>query len=165
MKDQARHHYWPYRLLSIFDNFIAVLFLFSVMVNFGAVGFYPPLLLPLFIALSILVYTNLSAVFARQVLQSRRPLRSKLKDWIKVNAYVTLVYAVFQFVVISVALISGTLIEKVSDTFGLPAGTLRGMMIFLMLCSAGFVVHVIMTLRYLKQYRSFFQDSPTRTSE
>ena len=160
MKDPQQRRFLGYRILGVFNNFIAVLFLFSVIVNFGAVGFYPPLLLPLFIAFSILIYTNLSAVFARQVLLDRKPLKHRLKDWIKVNAYVTLIYSAFQFALLLIALLGTTLIEKLGSNFGVPAGTIRGMVIFLMGSSILFIVHVILTFRYLRSFKDYFQHPP-----
>ncbi|GAA4304105.1 hypothetical protein [Compostibacter hankyongensis] len=160
MEDNRSGGFWTYRILGIFNNFIAVLFLFGVMVNFGIAGFQPSLLLPLFIAFSILLYTNLSVVFARQVLQARKYLRTRLKDWIRVNAYVTLIYSVFQFLLLLVVLTGSNVLETMGERLGMSVGTVRGVALFCMASSVLLGVHVVLSFRYLRRYGAYFQDPP-----
>jgi hypothetical protein len=162
--DQPGNQYWPYRILGIIDNFIAVLFLFLVLINFAASGFQPSLLLYVFISLAVLIYTNLSAVFARHVMVRKNLLRPKLKDWIKVNAIVTILYACITLAMLIWLMMNGTQIQNVIDNYSkeVPAemmkNAIHGAIYFFIVCMCLLIIHVIMTFRYLKQYKDHFRN-------
>lgn len=149
--------YLFYRILGSIDNFIAIFFLFVMLLNFAAMGFNTALLLPLFISLSILLYTNFAAVFARHVMVKGNFLRYKIKEWIKVNAYVTIIYAILVIVLISWSLADGTVIEKLTETVQVPASTVHQLMVIILVCMLLLAVHVVMTFRYLKQFQDRFR--------
>lgn len=150
--------YLFYRILGSIDNFIAIFFLFVMLLNFAAMGFNTALLLPLFISLSILLYTNFAAVFARHVMVKGNFLRHKIKEWIKVNAYVTIIYAVLVILLISWSLAEGGVIEKLSETVQVPGSTIHQLMFVIMFCMVLLAVHVVMTFRYLKQFQDHFRE-------
>lgn len=162
--DQPGNQYWPYRILGIVDNFIAVLFLFLVLINFAASGFQASLLLYVFISLAVLIYTNLAAVFARHVMVRKNFLRPKLKDWIKVNAIVTILYACITLAMLIWLMINGTQIQKVIDNYTkeVPAEMMKnaiyGAIYFSIVCMGLLIIHVIMTFRYLRQYKDHFRN-------
>lgn len=154
---QQAKKYLFYRILGSIDNFIAILFLFAMLVNFATMGFNTMLLLPLFISVSILLYTNFAAVFARHVMVKGNYLRYKLKDWIKVNAYVTIIYAAFIFFAIGWALIEGEVLKTISKNMDIPLDIIYQFFYFVMFCMALLAIHVIMTFKYLKQFSSHFR--------
>jgi hypothetical protein len=158
MEDQKKKKYWAYRILGNIDNFIAILFLFAIMVNFAAMGFNLSLLLPVFISFSVLLYTNLSAVFARYVMVKGNFLRYRLKDWIKVNAYVTVIYAAFMICAMLWALIDNTSIQRISSTMDVPENLLQNAIYILMICMILLIIHVILTFHYLKEFNDHFRD-------
>jgi hypothetical protein len=158
MEEQKIKRYLAYRILGNIDNFIAILFLFALLVNFAATGFNMSLLLPVFISFSILLYTNLTAVFARYVMVKGNFLRFKLKEWIKVNAYVTIIYASFVILIMTWGLLEKTSLQKVSSTMGVPENLLHNAIFILMACMVLLIVHVVLTFQYLKQFRDSFRD-------
>lgn len=162
--ERPLNQYWPYRILGIIDNFIAILFLFMILVNFAAMGFNSTLLLYLFISLAVLIYTNLTAVFARHVMVRGNYIRMKIKDWIKVNAFVTILFAGITSATMVWALLNDAFIEKVISNYAteVPGDTLRsmlyGIIFFLLICMVLLVVHVIMTFRYLRRFDDRFKN-------
>lgn len=158
MEEEKKNQYWVYRLLGIVDTFIAVLFLFVVLINFAAMGFVTSLLLPVFISLSVLLYVNLATVFARYVMVKGNFLRASLKEWIKVNAYVTIIYAVVVMLILSWKLNDQHFLKQVSATVDVPQNLLVNVCVFFIVCMGLLAVHVLMTFRYLKQFRDHFKD-------
>lgn len=158
MEEAPRKGYWGYRLLGIIDTFIAILFLFAVLVNFAVMGFSPSLLLPIFISLSVLLYVNLATVFTRYVMIKGHFLRHRLKDWIKVNAYVTLIYAALVILVTAWMLTDTSLMEKISHKMSLPEPLLVNTSALLIVCMTLLFLHVLLTFRYLRQFAGHFRD-------
>lgn len=52
-------------------------------------------LLPLFIMACVCIYTFCANVFNMKVIVKNKTAKAKLKDWIKVNAFVTSIFAVY----------------------------------------------------------------------
>lgn len=158
MEEHARPGYWFYRILGFIDNLIAFFFLFATLINFAAMGVNPTLLLPLFIAISLLIYTNLAGIFARQVLVQGKTMKASLKDWIKVNGIVTLIYSIVLLMAMGTVLASQSLIGQLSKTIDYPVNMIRGVAVFMVVCSVLLLVHVLQTLKYLKRFGASFQD-------
>lgn len=158
MEQESKKQYWGYRLLGMVDTFIAILFLFVVLINFGVTGFNTSLLLPIFISLSVLLYVNLATVFTRYVMLKGNILRARIKDWIKVNAYVTLAYAVLVILLLSWKLNDTHFLTEISQTVNVPVSLLVNVCIFFMICMALLAIHVALTFRYLRQFASYFRD-------
>jgi len=158
MEQEIKKQFWGYRLLGIIDTFIAVLFLFVVLINFAVMGFSTSLLLPVFISLSVLLYVNLATVFARYVMVKGGYIRYRLKDWIKVNAYVTLTYAILVIILISWKLNDAHFLKEVSTAVNVPVSLLVNVCIFFVVCMALLALHVLLTLRYLRRFADHFRD-------
>ena len=161
--------YLLYRILGFVNNFIAIFFLFITIMSFAAVGFQSSLLLYLFIFLAILIYTNLTAVFARHVMVRGNYLRSRLKDWIKVNAFVALLFGVFMVASIVFVLVDQAFIQKITEMYAGMEGVtedmirqmvpmIKGVVIFFGICMLMLVLHVILTFRYLKHFERYFRN-------
>lgn len=149
--------YYFYRILGAVDNFIAIFFLFIMLLNFAAMGLNTMLLLPLFVSISILLYTNFTAVFARHIMVKGNYLRYRIKEWIKVNAYVTIIYAILVVLLITWSLTEGSAIKTLSENMDIPAGIIHQMMFVILCCMVLLAVHVVMTFRYLKQFNDHFR--------
>lgn len=163
MEQEIKKQYWGYRILGMIDTFIAILFLFVVLVNFGVMGFSTSLLLPIFISLSVLLYVNLATVFTRYVMLKGNFLRFKLREWIKVNAYVTLCYSVLVIILVAWKLNDLKFLEEVSKTVNVPVSLLVNVCIFFILCMALLAVHVLLTFRYLREFADHFRDPENPT--
>ncbi len=166
---QPKKKYLLYRILGGINNFIAIFFLFLTFMSFLAMGLQPSLLLYFFVFLSILIYTNLSTVFARHVMIKGNFLRRKLKDWIKVNAIVALLFGGFMVVSIAFVLSNQSFESKVTELYSNMEGVTdqmiqqaipvaKGILIFFGICMISLIIHVILTFKYIKQFEAHFQD-------
>lgn len=167
LPEKPKKRYLFYRILGYINNFVAIFFLFLTLMSFAITGFQSSILLYLFIFLAILIYTNLTAVFGRHVMVRGNKLRSKLKDWIKVNAIVALLFAGFMLVSILFVFLDQSFVQKVTDMYANMQGVtdemiekmipmLKGVIGFFGLCMLILIVHVIMTFRYLKEFSDHF---------
>lgn len=165
--------YLFYRILGGINNFVAIFFLFLTLMSFAALGLQPSLLLYLFIFISILIYTNLTTVFARHVMVRGHYIRKRMKDWIKVNAIVALLFSGFMLVSIIFVLSNPSFVEKITELYANMEGVteemiqqaipvVKGMLIFFVVCMASLTVHVILSLKYLKAFADRFKDEVDR---
>ncbi len=144
--------------------FIDVLFLMSALANPGA--------LILVFALGCLVlYTILSNRFLKLGIEAEQPLSLKSRDWIKVNAMVSLVLCGLFFLDgISVLISSNQILYKYIDDFilqkpGIPKeataemllSLIKAISVFLLITGAIGLVHITMTLRFIKKYGYLFE--------
>ena len=74
--------------IALFFGFIDVLFLMSALANPGALIF-------VFIIACLVIYTFTSFKFYRLGVQREQPLTKGLKDWVKVNAIVSIFFMQF----------------------------------------------------------------------
>lgn len=153
--------YKIYRIMGIVISFVTSLFLFSSILNFFIVGFQPALLLPLFIMIALTIYASLSNVFGREVILGGRHIRPGIKDYIKVNAYVGLVYGGLQMISLVVLLFSRDLINQFFKSYPVSPSIFYGMMIFGFCFSTLLIIHILLTLRYLKRFGEYFRQEQT----
>lgn len=83
-----------YRILSfiitIFAFFIALSLVMLIPVSLVTPAFW----LPVFLLVAVVLYTWFSNKFQRLVLRKEEVVRASLKDWIKVNGYVTIGFSI-----------------------------------------------------------------------
>ncbi|HVX49430.1 MAG TPA: hypothetical protein VHB48_04705 [Chitinophagaceae bacterium] len=130
----------------------------------------PSLLLPVFIYFAVAMYTFASFIFFVKGVQAGKPMKASLKDWIKVNAYVSIIFALFAILATLTYLGSPQLQKIVADNFDkfkTAMGQqsideskfllfLKRSLIFLAVYSAVLVTHIIITLRIIKKYAGLF---------
>ncbi|MHB1922397.1 MAG: hypothetical protein ACYCOO_09195 [Chitinophagaceae bacterium] len=153
--------YYVYRILGVLNNLIAILFLFSVIANISVMGFFSSILVPLFLSVCLLIYTNLTMVFAKRVLAGHQSLKVKWMDWIRVNAYVTIGYAAILLLSMSTFLFNQQLSMKVMQMLRAQNSKITLLQLqevagFLLVCALSLIVHVLFTFWYLKTYQSYF---------
>lgn len=151
--------FWGYRILGIVNLFVSVLFMFSAVVNLLMLGFDPKVVLIFFIAFAFLAYSNLTSVFARQVLVGRKPLSHRIRDWIRVNSIVTLVCSGIGSVLFVSALLNWSVVEQYikENNIPLPQNFFLGALIFFTVSSILLLIHSLFTFKYLRQYGEYFQ--------
>ena len=90
-----------YRIISIFINFIALMFAISLVMSLPVLLSSPLNLLSSFIIVSIVLYSWFSYKFSRSVLQLKQPVKSNLRDWIRVNGIVAIIYCIMVIIAVS----------------------------------------------------------------
>ena len=82
-----------YRILSIFINIIGVFIAVSLVVIIPLFITVPILWLPVFLIIAVVLYTWFSNKFRQKVLMRNENVNHTLRDWIKVNGYVAIVFS------------------------------------------------------------------------
>ena len=82
-----------YRLLSFLLAPIAVLFSISALFLIGTALSNPAMLFPLFLIICIAIYSFASLHFLIKGIDGRKYLGKSSKDWLKVNAYACIIFA------------------------------------------------------------------------
>jgi hypothetical protein len=150
-----------YRLIGIVVSLFSYLFLFAGIAGLLKIGLDGIVLLVLFISASMVIYSILTNMFSRLVLMLGQPMRHALKDWIKVNTYVTLIFCglclisglPLLFVPGQIALMLQQYPPDIRPSADQMRSLVEGLMVFAVL---GFI-HTIWTLRLVRRYHSVFK--------
>lgn len=148
-----------YKLLSVIVNMVAVFLAASLAMSLPMVFTSPPMLLPAFMMAAIVLYAWFSYKFHRDVLQKQIPVKKSLRDWIRVNGIVTMIYG---FILIaSMALVyrqPQIFLEQINQ-YGVefPADKLNNVILIFLVLGIVWVVHVLWTFALMKRNKTFFQ--------
>jgi hypothetical protein len=153
-------------ILLPFASFFAVMDLIMLLSALGN----PSLLFAVFLIAGFCIYVFASMVFLIRHIDRNNYAKPSLKDWIKVNAYVSL-FLGFQFLISAVGIfyMGEHDLKNVVDKFletqpNMPSEInvvlfvkiMRGAAYFLFFFSFVLLVHITMGLRILKQYAHLF---------
>lgn len=161
-----------YRIINIIvlplSAYLAINVLMSIIVSLTN----PLLLLFEFIIACVPLYAFTSNYFYNKGIKKAQSCKPALKDWIKVNAYVSFIFALFMIflcMMMWVVLNDQKMLKQVIDQLILtaPSGVsetelVRYMKIMVAVCLPFFlllIIHIIITFRLLKQYRHIFDYS------
>ena len=150
--------------IALFFGFLDVLILFSSLAN-------PSALIMVFIIACLVIYTFSSYKFLKMGLEREIVQTLKLKDWIKVNAYVSFFLCSLFFVnSISVLVSTNAVLLKFIDEFlqqqpnmpkeitnALVLSILKAVSILLLITGIVGIVHIRTTLRLVKQNAHLFE--------
>lgn len=160
-----------YKVLSYILIVLAFLFAFMDTVFLMSALANPSALIFVFALACFVIYAFASFRFLRQGVEREQILPKKSKDWIKVNAYVSLfLCSLFFLNSASVLMSSNSVLIKVAEEFidqqsGLPAGidsrlmlqVMKGASVFLLVTGIVGLLHIRTTLRLVKQYDYLFE--------
>ncbi len=168
MQNLTFYRVLSYILLPIAGLFglMAVIALLLSLVN-------PALLLGTFMLSAVVIYVFTSFSFYNKGVMSAKPCKSKLKDWIKVNAYVAIVFAslsLFQAVgllsdptILNEAIKQSTQMQQKMGAMTVAPELMlkvtKGILIFMMVFATLLVIHIIITFRLLKMYKHVFDEN------
>ena len=157
-----------YKITSYILLPVAALFgLFTLMLLFVALA-NPPMLLPLFVVACVVIYIITSFKFLNKGIIRNQECKPGLKDWIKVNAYVSIVFATLMLIQTIAAVQQPELMSKALDeTLAMQPSNqqlskemlmkmITGIMYIFSVVSVLLLIHIFSTLRLLKQYRHLF---------
>lgn len=133
----------------------------------------PSVLLSFFIIASTVIYSLSSMSFLTKGIDRSLPLKASLKDWIKVNAFVTIAFVVINLFSAIYLLASPQLINQLIRSFldqnsiNLGSGELNAASLIktTQYCLVGqlvyviiLMIHIIMTFKLVKKYETLFKD-------
>ena len=168
-----------YKILTyILLPFAAIFGLLTVVTFFIAIA-NPAMFLGVFMLAAVAIYVFCCLRFVRQGINLQRPLTSKLKDWIKVNAYVASPFAIMNLLQSVTIIGKPSLLQEIvkqmtemQQKAGFPtqpAGTydamLMGLLYVMLLFSIALFVHIILTFALLKKYNDHFEPTQSSTTD
>jgi hypothetical protein len=162
-----------FRILSFILLPIALLFMFMDCIALLMALSNPSVLLPVFLMAGMVIYIFTSTYFLMVGIDKNKALKPSLKDWIKVNAYVTLFFG-FQFIAIALSVFymnAADLTELANKvistqpnmpstmTTALFLKMLHGLAYFFFFLAFFLLVHITICFKLLKQHATLFQEN------
>jgi len=150
--------------IALFFAFINVLIFITSLAN-------PSALIVVFIFACLVIYTFSSFKFLKRGVEQEQIQTKKTKDWIKVNAYVSL-FLCSLFFINSITILSSTneilsafVNELLEQQPGFPAeitskmilSIMKGLAVFFLITGLIGIVHIRTTLRLVKRYDYLFE--------
>lgn len=145
-------------------GFLALMMLFVALAN-------PPMLLPVFVVACVAIYVFASFNFLNKGILQGRQCKTSLKDWIRVNSYVSIVFSVMVLLNFAASISNPDLLSQAVDQAmpmqgdqarfskqELVAAT-RLLMFIIGTFAALLLIHIIISFRLLKQFAHRFGDS------
>lgn len=148
-----------YKILSIIINTVAMLLAVSLVFSLPMLLSSPLMMLSGFMMISIILYAWYSNQFLRKVLQQQQVVKKGLKDWVKVNGIVALIFSLIAIVDVIILIGHPQVYLDAIKGFGVdvPLKTVLSFLYVMLAFSVILLVHVIWTFFMLKRYASFFQ--------
>lgn len=159
-----------YKIFTWFLLPFAVLFgLFALIMFFAGLS-NPAILLPVFIMAGFCLYSITSLIFLTKGLQKNEPCRASLKDWIKVNGYVSVSMALMMLFnsvslifskqanikILAEQLLANPAMKTQGLTPALVIQLLLGMAYSMLILSVVLLIHLTIGFRLLKRYDALF---------
>jgi len=150
--------------IALFFGLLDVLILLSALAN-------PSALIMVFVIACLVIYTFASYKFLKKGLEKEIVQTLKLKDWIKVNAYVSLILCSLFFLnSISILISTNAVLFKFIDDFlqqqpNMPKEVtstfvltvLKAVSVLLLITGVVGIIHIRTTLRLVKQHAHLFE--------
>lgn len=160
-----------YRILTYLLLPFALFFSLLSLITFFVALANPALFLGVFMLAAFCIYYFCSFRFLHQGILQHRPLKPKLRDWIKVNAYVAMPFGVINFMQSFTVISKPTLIAEVVKQMTemqqrmnmpvTPGASYEKMLLTLMYVMLVFalmlLIHLTLSFALLKKYQSLFE--------
>jgi len=148
-----------YRILGFIINSIAILLAVSIVVSIPMILSSPFPLISAFIIVSIILYSFFSNKFHKQVLQKREIVKKSLKDWIRVNGIVSIIFSVIIFIDVAFLMNNPTLYLDAIEGYGVEmrVENINAVFIAILIYGAALLTHVLWTFALMKKNEEFFQ--------
>jgi len=160
-----------YRVFSFLLLPIGILFSMGVLLFIRAAFANPAMFFPLFLMICIAIYTFASLNFLIRGIDGKKFLGKSSKDWLKVNAIVSILFALLMISQCVIFLLHPEMLtdivaqakENAGPDFKMSEASfenyLRITSYFFLVYALVLFVHIIMSFLYLKKYNYLFQDN------
>lgn len=160
-----------YRVLTYvllpFSALIGLMTLFSLLVALAN----PVALLPVFIFACTVIYTICSFMFVLNGINKAQPCKRSLKDWIKVNAYVSIFFCIMMILDFAAVMRQPNLLyDTMQQAIAMQGSTLpktvtadvmvqaiKGFLGFMCLYGILLLVHILMGFKMIRDYAHVFE--------
>jgi len=119
----------------------------------------PQTMLPGFMMAAVILYSWFSFKFRREVLQQQKVVGHRLRDWIRVNGIVTLVFSGFSIAGIVPLVQNPQVFLDAVKTMGvdMPVKTAMNFFYGMLVYAVILFIHILWTFALMKKNKEFFQ--------
>lgn len=149
-----------YRILGLIINVVAVIITISLVGSIPLLISSPLTMLSGFLMVSIVLYSWFSLQFHKKVLQQQQVVKKSLRDWIRVNGIVGLVFSAI-LIMDAIFLIPQpqVYIDAIkSYGFDVPIKSLLAFFIAMLLYGICLASHIVWTFILMKKFSVYFQE-------
>lgn len=148
-----------YKILSVIINTVAVLLSFSLLLSIPMLISSPLTMLSAFMMVSIILYAWFSNQFVKKVVNQQQVAKKSLKDWVKVNGIVALIFSMVVIIDVAFLLQNPQAYVEAVKGYGvdMPLQTIKTFLSIMLAYGIVLLVHVIWTFTLLKKNQSFFE--------
>lgn len=148
-----------YRILSLIINFIAALLAVSLLFSIPMLFSSPITMLSAFMMIAVILYSWFSFQFRRHVLQQHETVRHSLKDWVRVNGIVTLVFSFMTILSVLSLLQNPQSFTGALKGLGydVPLKSISGLFYGMLGYAIILFIHILWTFSLMKKHRELFQ--------
>ncbi|MCW3105645.1 MAG: hypothetical protein JWQ09_151, partial [Segetibacter sp.] len=148
-----------YRIFSLIVNAVALMLTISLVSSIPMLISSPQTMLSGFMMLAVILYSWFSFRFRREVLQQQKIVKHSLRDWVRVNGIVTLIFSIISIIGIFPLLLNPQPFVDAVKNFGveMPVKTATTFIYAMLIYAAILFIHILWTFALLKKNREFFQ--------
>lgn len=147
-----------YKILTYIVAAVAAMLALSLLVSIPLLFSSALTMLSGFMMVSIILYAWFVFKFLRDVVQQQNPVKLKLKDWIKVNGIVCLVFSAIIFLDVVVLLQRPELYAEIlkSSTLDIPMQSITSAFYVMLVYSVILFIHVLWTFSLMRKHKAYF---------
>ena len=148
-----------YRFLSLVINTIAILLTFSFFVSIPMLISSPVTLFSAFLIVSVILYSWFSYQFRRDVLQRHLVVKLSLRDWVRVNGFVSLFFSVLCIDNVLYLLQHPQIFDEALNEykFAITTDKIFGIFYGMMAYGCILLTHILWTFALMKKNEAFFK--------
>ena len=150
-----------YRILSFVVNFFCLLIALEILMSFPVIFSNPSFLLPFFLMVALILYGWFSNIYFKRVYVLKTAVTKKLKDWVQVNAIVTLLFCLIlaaeTIVIYQKPQLFLDALKNFSGSYPLTADIVKQTMLLLSIFALIILAHVIWTLALIRKNRHLIE--------
>ena len=156
-----------YKILSVIINLVGLLMGVSLIFILPLALAAPPLWLPTFLLVAIVLYTVFSSRFRNRVLQRQEVVKYNLRDWIRVNGFVAIAFSILN-IPTTISILANPMrfagamkemLKQFGDKYeqGFNANNLSTIAAIMLVYFIALLIHVLWTFALMKKYQEFFK--------
>jgi hypothetical protein len=147
-----------YRLFSIFINTVALLLAITMLFTLPVFLSSSLAMLSAFMMISIILYAFYSNKFSRIVLQQQQPVKARLKDWIRVNGIVAIVFSLITIINSFYFIPNPQIYVQEARKLGMevPVEKVTGFLWVMLVYGVVLLTHIVWTFLLMRKYKEYF---------
>lgn len=148
-----------YRILSLIINVVAVMLTISLLGSIPMLVSSPQTMLSGFMMIAVILYSWFSFKFRREVMQQQKVVPHSLRDWLRVNGIVTLIFSLISVLGITPLLINPQPLLTAIKSFGvdMPLKTAVAFIYTMLAYAIVLFIHILWTFALVKKHQAFFE--------